>query len=88
MPAGAGMMGGTSMGTGMMGTAQMGSGMMSAGNMDAMHGQMMATMAGSLSPELLARCEALHERMRSTTTRDDALGAGHASHHPGAASTG
>jgi hypothetical protein len=84
-----GMMGGTSIGTGMMGSAPTVGGMMSAGmrvmmsgvDMDAMHEQMMSALAGDVPPDLLARCDALHDQMWS------AAGDGHAAHHGGLGST-
>ena len=89
-----GMMGGTSMGTGMMGSGVMGNGAMGAGmatmmagvDMEAMHDQMMAAMAGKVPSDLLAGCDALHGQMWSATGGADS--AGHAAHHGSLGSTG
>jgi len=77
------MMGDTSTSSGMMdGT----SGMMGSTDMEAMHEQMMASMAGKVPAKMLARCNALHDRMMGTT--GGSTGTDHASHHGGTGSTG
>lgn len=89
-----GMMGGSS--DGMMGSGStvggvMGSGMgaMMAGvDMDAMHEQMMAALAGKVPADQLARCDALHDQMWFDGGTDGALGTGHSAHHGNAGSTG
>ncbi len=83
-----GMMGGSGgmMGSGPMVDATMGASMatMMAGvDMDAMHDQMMAAMAGKVFPDVLARCDALHDQALF-----GANGAGHAAHHGNVGSTG
>lgn len=88
-----GMMGGSG---GMMGSGSMGDGTMSAGmatmmagvDMEAMHDQMMAAMAGEVPSDVLARCDALHDQMWSDAATDGAEGAGHSMHHENAGSTG
>jgi hypothetical protein len=89
-----GMMGGAS--NGMMGSGSMGDGMMSAGmatmmagvDMEAMHDQMMASMAGKVPSDVLARCDALHDQMWSGAAMGGAGSAGHPTHHENAGSTG
>jgi hypothetical protein len=89
-----GMMGGTSIGTGMMGSGPTVGGMMDAGmasmmsgvDMEAMHEQMMAALAGKVPSDILARCDALHDRMWSAAGGAD--GAGHGAHHGNVGSTG
>lgn len=80
---------------GMMGATSMGSGTMSAGSaslmsadMEGMHEQMMAAMAGMVPADMLARCDALHDQMMPDTATAGAESAGHASHHGGVNSTG
>lgn len=75
-------------GAGMMGGSSMGAGMMGAGDMEAMHQQMMSSMAGTVSPDVLARCDKLHDQMWSVTTSNAAAGTGHASHHGGTGNPG
>ncbi len=65
---------------GMMDTASMGVGMMTSGDMEAMHEQMMATMAGAVPPGMLARCDTLHDQMRSVVN-EAPTGARHGMHH-------
>ncbi len=89
-----GMMGGTSIGTGMMGSGPTAGGMMDAGvasmmsgvDMEALHEQMMAALAGKVPSDILARCDALHDRMWSAAGGTD--GAGHGAHHGNVGSTG
>ncbi|MEX0985278.1 MAG: hypothetical protein WD096_09560 [Actinomycetota bacterium] len=78
-----GMMGGTS--GGMMGSGMVS--MMNGVDMEAMHQQMMAAMAGTVPSDMLARCNELHGQMRSASGAT-AADAGHASHHVTAGSTG
>jgi hypothetical protein len=89
-----GMMGGSSdgmMGSGSAVDGMMGSGMgamMSGVDMDAMHEQMMAALAGKVPADLLARCDALHDQMWSDGGTDGAQGSGHSAHHGNVGSTG
>jgi hypothetical protein len=79
---------------GMMGPAPMGSGTMGAGmatmmagvDVDAMHDQMTAAMAGKVLPDVLARCDALHDQ--AWLGAIGANGSGHAAHHGNVGSTG
>jgi hypothetical protein len=81
---------------GMMGSGSMVGGTMSAGmatmmagvDMEAMHDQTMAAMAGKIPSDVLARCDALHDQMWSDAGTDGAEGTGHSAHHGNAGSTG
>ena len=83
-----GMMGSSSMGSSSMGGGMMGTemaSMMNGPDMEAMHDQMMAVMAGKVSSDVLARCDALHGQMWSAGGTDGAEGTGHSTHHGTAA---
>jgi hypothetical protein len=88
------MMGGTSdgmMGSGPMGGTSMDTGMatMMAGvDMEAMHDQMMAAMAGKIPSDVLARCDALHDKMWSDAGTGGAESTGHSDHHGNAGDSG